>query len=696
MFPPLDSRPRRLCRRHFLRFFHIAWICLCAGPALAQELAIDSMSLEELAEVPVVRTDKLPSRIFDTATGSYIFDAEAMENLPVDSIPEMLRYAPGVHIMRPSNGIWGIGIRGMNSRFTNRVLFTVDERNLYGNLYSGFFANEHDLLKDDIASIEIVYGPGGSLWSANAVNGMVNVNMKSAFETEGSVFRIQGGSENRGVQGRYGWKLDNKTSARVYGKALHREPSASAYYKDDWTTGRIGFQLDHLRSASSLFTVSAELFSSKLGYAVFHPDLENDGLFARRRPEEQYGASMQAKWAKETVTGTAFDLSAWAGYTRLDTAYVVGDRGSMGAQVKLRQQLGERSEVTLRASAGLSLDDLAGNHVIQFEDDYETTTERASFGATLSHWLVPEELQLSLGINTSYDSYQDLTCSLPNASLVFHPSESDRFWISGSSAKRPIAPSVANSKTILFAESLRSILLQENPNELSLSFGFLKDSRLGEVMPEELDAYEIGYRRLLGEHCSLDLSAFYYHYDQLFGNRILIDAEASSDPSYDGPRLYITNTAFGYSKGFEASFNWRLGHRLGSTLNYAYLEDRFLTLEPQDGSPSSALAARGAAILDNNAPMHQASLWLNAPLSESLRLDLGLRYASSFENPTGKQPEIFQGDLRLTKEFRHSFSVSFLARNLFDSQTSEGLLKDTLVIPTEIQREFLLDFRKEF
>ncbi len=153
-----------------------------AGVASFGQLdSLDRLTLEELGEVPVILSSKHPTPLFEAPVGSFVFDEEAIESLPVDSIAEMLRYAPGVHIIRPSNGIWGVGMRGINSRFFNRVEFNVDEQNVYSSIFSGLFGNQHDLLLDDIASVEVVYGPAGGTWDNNAVNGMVNVLKKTGL-----------------------------------------------------------------------------------------------------------------------------------------------------------------------------------------------------------------------------------------------------------------------------------------------------------------------------------------------------------------------------------------------------------------------------------------------------------------------------------------------------------------------------------
>lgn len=684
-------------RRAFPAVVLLALACMTSF-ARAQDLS--ELSLEELAEVPLLVVEKSPERIFDAPVGSYIFDRNAIESLPVDSIPEMLRYAPGVHIMRPTNGIWGVGIRGMNSRFTNRVLFTVDEQNIYGSLFTGFFGNEHDLILDDIASVEVVYGPGGSLWNNNAVNGMVNVVMKSAFETEDSILHLSAGSESRRIISRTGWKIDEDTSARVYAKVQNRDPSGSSLYDDTWETARLGFHADHRTSASGLLSFSADAFSSDLGYAVVHPNLESGGVFIRNFPEKQYGATLQARIARETAKDEFLKLSTWFGYADIDAAYINGSQSSLGLQFDLKRPLGDRSRIQFRSGLTLKEDRLHGTHYVGIdESEYDECTQSAFAGFEYATWILPDKLELELGLNANYNSFQDFDSALPNVNAVYHLSETQRIWTSFSRADRPISQAVAKSKPILFANGIQSAIENIPPyiihEYLSVALQALTNSESRYTFPEELTAFEAGYRKVFQDRGSLSVTGFYYHYDHLFGPQIEL-SPAPPGQSYPDYHFYIDNASFGYSYGAEASLDWNFTQSFRASLNYAIIRDNFLPLEMSAVEIERIIEFINLSVLEGNVPTHQASLWLSKSFDSDISLNLGLRYSSAFANINGNQPSIFQADASLSYQVSDSLKLSLSGRNLLDSRTDEALLNGRLAIPSEILREVSLDLSLSF
>lgn len=656
---------------------------------------LSDLSLEQLGEVPVLVSEKPREHLFDTPAGAFVFSSEDIERLPVDSLPELLRYAPGTHIQHPNNGIWGIGIRGMNSRFTNRVLFTVDEHFIYGNLFAGLFGNEHDLLFDDIASVEVVYGPGGSLWSTHAMNGMVNVIMKSAFDTEDSVVRIEGGTENRSISARHGWRIDNETSARVYGKLTHREPSLSPQYKDDWTTARVGFHMDRREGPGGLFTISTEAYSSKLGYATNLPDLETGSISLYEKDEQHLGGNVQLKWVRQPSTDTSYTTRSWISYTEIDSAYVDASIYSLGIESRFRKQLNERTRIDATAGAYAKYESLSDTPIISYEDDADETSETAFFGAELSHWLMPDTLEASLGFNATYNSYLNSSYLLPDAHIIYYLSERSRIWSSITQAKRPITPATGKVEDVLLSVNVF------NPRRVDSTYGSIfVDRQFNSGIQEQnlreelLDACELGFRHEFKNKNSFEVSVFSYHYDEVFGaSRSSLDLVIAENP-YLLSHSTISNFAYGYSYGLDTAVDWKLPGSSRVRLSYSFIEDQFDALAGIDGGDMLLDAA--LKLLENNVPKHLASLVFSKDFSKSLKADFGIRYSSEFENPYGIQEEIFQGDLKISWLIDEKTSLSFLGRNLFDPNTDEGLLKDLIVIPTEIQREFSIEFRKEF
>lgn len=694
---PLSTLPRRRLSPIAALLVSVSLAVSAFPQRLDPKLA--DLSLEELANVPAVVAAKLPSQLFEAPTGSFVFDSDDIESLPVDSIPEMLRYAPGVHIIRPSNGIWGLGMRGINSRFFNRVQFTVDEQNVYSLIFAGLFGNQHDMLLEDVASVEVAYGPGGGTWDNNAVNGRVNVLMKTAFETEGSLFKTTIGTENNGAAARIGWAIDETTSARVYAKANVRDSSFTRFdYSNRWDTARAGFRLDKRLSSHDLLSISTETFYSYLGYAYDLANFDTGALDFTVDAEKLRGANAQLKWTRNNPNGSAYSIRNWFAYSDLDAPYAAFSIASAGIEARARIRVNDRHILNLN---------LGGS----YDEERTSSTEAADWTSPFiknffwytgfqSEWdIIPEKLKLSWGLDTRFeDKSSDLAAS-PNTRLIFQPSQTDRFWISYSEAERHTPVSL----TVM--DSLRSGKSITPPLDITTPFGdFSLDRNLGEASSrqeldtEMLDAFELGYRRHFADaKASLSINAFYYDYDNLFA-RVGQSATPvlNVEQPYLSTRLTYENALKGEGYGFETSVSWTLSEMLGASFTYSRLIDSFDPIITPQSPFEAGLLAFSIEEFDNSTPSNMATLNLNADFNDHWKMNTGLRYTDSYSFAKGGQPSIFQLDARLTWLKTDKFKLSLVGRNLLDPRTQEARLKDFFGHWTEVEREFYLEAKAEF
>src|SRR6202035_3930596 len=183
------------------------------------------------------------------------------------SIPEALRLADNLEVAQKNSHDWAISARGFNTALGNKLLVMIDGRTVYTPLYSGVFWDVQDYLLEDIDRIEVISGPGGALWGANAVNGVINIITKSAADTQGPYAEAGGGSQPQGFAGvRYGGALATGTSFRVYGKYFDRADELQANGSsglDAWRQGRGGFRVDSERSAQDRLTAQGDFYSGR-------------------------------------------------------------------------------------------------------------------------------------------------------------------------------------------------------------------------------------------------------------------------------------------------------------------------------------------------------------------------------------------------------------------------------------------------
>ncbi|TAK07743.1 MAG: hypothetical protein EPO39_05935, partial [Candidatus Manganitrophaceae bacterium] len=267
-----------------IHFSLVPWLAFsiaifCSGVGWGRETAsitesqdaLTELSLEELMNVEVVTYSKSPQKWFDTPAAVFVITQEDIRRSGVTSIPEALRLAPGVEVYRVTSSQWVVGIRGFTSltgRLSPSLLVLIDGRSVYSPLFAGVFWEVQDLLLEDIERIEVIRGPGGTLWGANAVNGVINIITKHSKETQGGLVTLGGGTEERTFGGvRYGGAVGEQLHYRVYGKFFNRDalfhPTGSDF--DDWRMAQGGFRADLDLPERNTVTIQGDLYSGKEG-----------------------------------------------------------------------------------------------------------------------------------------------------------------------------------------------------------------------------------------------------------------------------------------------------------------------------------------------------------------------------------------------------------------------------------------------
>src|ERR1700686_3341391 len=230
------------------------------GAAQSQQSVPDvtALSMEDLMKVQVTSVSKRTQKVADAAAAIFVITQEDFRRSGATSIPEALRLVPGLEVARIDENKWAIGSRGFNGRFDNKLLVLIDGRSVYTPLFSGVYWNVQDVMLEDIDRIEVIRGPGATLWGANAVNGVINIISKKAKDTQSGVVTAGAGSEERGSGGvRYGSKIGD-TSYRAYGKYFNWGPSlypTGMTAHDGWDAMRGGFRADWTPAGANFFSL---------------------------------------------------------------------------------------------------------------------------------------------------------------------------------------------------------------------------------------------------------------------------------------------------------------------------------------------------------------------------------------------------------------------------------------------------------
>src|SRR5216684_5828105 len=229
------------------------------------------VSLEELGRIEVTTASKEPVQASRIPAAIYVITQEDIRRSGATSIPEALRLAPGVEVARIDSNSWALGVRGFGSALSRSVLVLIDGRSVYTPLFAGVYWQVQDALLEDIERIEVIRGPGGTIWGANAVNGVINIITKSAKDTHGTLVSTGGGNLDKGFgHFRYGGGNDKDFNYRIYGKAFVRggqfHPDGHRF--DDWRMGQTGFRTDWDLHKRDTLTLQGDLYSGDAGQRV--------------------------------------------------------------------------------------------------------------------------------------------------------------------------------------------------------------------------------------------------------------------------------------------------------------------------------------------------------------------------------------------------------------------------------------------
>ncbi len=297
-------------------FFGESWADAPQRKQKAKE-PLKQLSLEQLGNIEVTTASKEPVKVVRTPAAIYVLTPEDIRRSGATSIPEALRLVPGVEVGHTDSDTWSLGVRGFGSALSRSVLVLIDGRTVYTPLFAGVYWQVQDTLLEDIERIEVIRGPGGTIWGANAVNAVINVITKSAKDTHGTLASTGGGNVDQGFAGfRYGAGKGKNFDYRVYGKTFTRGPEFHPDHRqfDDWRMGQIGFRTDWSIHDRDTFTLQGDLYNGdagqKVGIAIYSPPSQTNV----EQNAELAGGNLLGRWQRRL--GGVSDIQVGAYYDR--------------------------------------------------------------------------------------------------------------------------------------------------------------------------------------------------------------------------------------------------------------------------------------------------------------------------------------------------------------------------------------------
>lgn len=595
---------------------------MAAGGARAQDEYAE-LSIEQLLQVNVTSVAGVEQDLLHTPAALSVIDAEELRRSGHRSIPDALRLVPGVFVGLVDSHTWSVGTRGFNGGFGNKQLVQIDGRTTYDLLFSGTFWDVQDTLLEDLDRIEVVRGPGATLWGANAVNGVINVTTRSARDTQGLYVGGGGGSYERAFgELRYGGRTGAHGAYRVWGKYFERddfELADGSAAGDGWSMGSGGFRVDVDLNAQRALMLDGGFYEA----GELPPDehIRGQHLIARLLggDREHDGSSLQAYYdhTDRAQDGFAFERDTFdLDYRRYFEA---------GATHELIWGLGFRQTSDDTQSASPT------NTVVLDPLSRSLSTLTAFAQDTLT--LRPHRLFAMLGAKVEHNDFTGFELQ-PSARLWLTPDDRRTLWCAVS---RPV-------RTPSRLEENISVVV---PDVVSLVGNTALDS-------EKLTAYEAGYRTLLGPAVTLDVATFFNDYDDL--------AAVGGTPTV----ITIVNGASARSAGVEVATDWRVssGWRLRGTYSYISVSSKGMPVDAPDGT----------------SPHHMAGLLSFADLSSALRLDAALYFVDELR--TRPVDSYVRADLGLTWLPKRDLELYLRGQNLLDDAHFEA--STTVEVPRSV------------
>jgi iron complex outermembrane receptor protein len=639
-----------------------------AGPDSSADLT--ELSLEELMNVEVTSVSRRAETISEAAAAIYVLTQEDLRRAGVTTIPEALRLVPGLQVARATANTWAISARGFNGRFANKLLVLIDGRSVYTPLFSGVFWDVQDTLLEDIERIEVIRGPGATLWGANAVNGVINIITKSARQTRGGLVTAAAGSEIDYLGGaRYGAEA-GRASWRVYAKAFERGPGARADGSDaddDWALARGGFRVDATLAEGDELTVQGDLYDGDSGERLTLVPLPALAPRTMALENRLSGGNLLARWSRALAGASHLTLQAYYDRSERDLPSILGETRDTFDLDFQHALTSDRHKLVWGLGVRRTRDRFDGSDFISLLPE-ERTDDLYSGFLQDEIALVPERVWLTVGTKVEENDYTGLEVQ-PSVRALWTPRPRQSLWAAVSRAVR--TPSRAEADVRLVGDVLPpGALFPGAPPAIAL---FLGSADFGS---EELLAYEAGYRVGLAAGLFLDVAAFYNDYDEL-------RTSTAGEPSLvlaPVPHLVIPNVIdnrmAGETWGLEIAARWWVSDRWRLDAAYGFLE---MDLEVAGEDPILS-----AEVLEGESPEQQLSLRSSWDVTAALELDLVGRYVGAL--PSQGVEEYVEADLRLGWRVRPGLTVTVVGRNLLDDRHREFVPEIIPTEPTTVER----------
>lgn len=655
-------------------FLVLLALALTSIPVRSAENDMLDLDLSSLMQIQITSAGRKEQNITDVPASVYVIDQTSIRNSGATSIPELLRMVPGLQVARISSSKWAITSRGFNGTFANKLLVQIDGRSVYTPSYSGVYWDVQNVVLEDIERIEVIRGPGATLWGSNAVNGIINVITKQSSDTqEGLIVVGAGNQEKLLATGRYGTQFNKNTYARFYvnrhDQESHKLLASKTDAYDDWNMSSGGFRLDGDHNLTNSWTLQGDLYHGRNNQIdtlwTETPPYANSQI---KNTASTHGHNLLARWTHKKSEKNSKTIQIYYDFTNRDESYLEQTNHTLDVDLQHRFQLGVSHDIVWGLGYRFNKDNFTNTYQVSVTPEKSTTNTLSTFLQD-EITLLPDRVWLSLGSKFEHNEYTGYEAQ-PNIRILFKPQEKHSLWASVSWAVRTPSRMESNGR-------ITTAVIPPTPIRISIFGNSNFDS-------EELTAYEVGYRHNPLPNFSLDLALFYNDYSKL---------QSYSQESPTAP-IFFSNTMEGKTYGLELAIKWLPAPWLETELGYSYI---YLSMDDDlttDFSPYTTV--------EGSSPNNQISCRAQIELFENLHFNIWGRYTDEL---IASSVAAIQNNIIVSDYFSLDANIKWVpiegieftiaGQNLLDSKHLE-FVSEQFTLPTEIERSIYAKLNWKF
>lgn len=608
-----------------------------------------NLSLEQLSNIEVTSVSKKAEKESDAAAAIYVITKEDIKHSGATNIPDLLRMVPGVTVTQAGAHDWTVTARGGVNQFANKLLVLMDGRTIYSPLFAGVIWDEQDTMLEDIDRIEVIRGPGATLWGANAVNGVINIITKNAKDTQGGLAVASAGNRVKGIGSvRYGTKLGDDSYVRTYAKQTEYNSEFAATggsAHDSWKKSQAGFRSDSKISERDSLNIQGDIYGIDENIPYTIPDANSITGVSFAEGAKSYGANLMAKWEQKQSSDSQTSLQVYFDHTYYQTSFFNDEANTLDFDFQHVWTGWDSQEIVW--GAGYRFINSVNDPTSQQYALVPKTRNDNLFNAFIQDKfaLIPESVFLTLGSKFEKNDYTGIEVQ-PSARLSWLAAKNQTLW--GSVSRAVHTPS-------RFTDDGQ---LAYGVDPTGGFFGnplLVRSEGNRDLESEELIAYELGYRIQPTKQSAIDVAAFYNDYDKIFLD--VYDTDNYVVGATDILPIKTINGNKARSTGVEVSGKWNPYENWQLAASYSYIN---LVFDVKDSPAGTDWGKQ---------PKNQFNVRSYYTFSNGIMMSNALYYVSQLGGIS--IPSYYRFDTRLAYEVTPGIELSVVGQNLLDDRHPE-------------------------